>query len=124
MACTCPNCSYVLKAPAPPKGRRTRLTPEEQAQRHREASRRYYNTNRVHIQEARREYMRQRYQDNREAILERRRLKRFATKVAKAGKTAMVGECELPPGPKAMSKEAFLEIPEDFRQDASYDSGA
>ena len=84
MACTCPNCSYVVEAPAPSKGRRPRLTPEEQARRHREAQRRYYNTNRAQIQETRRAYMRQRYQDNREAILERHRLKRLAAKAAKA----------------------------------------
>ena len=84
MACTCPNCSYVVEAPAPSKGRRPRLTPEEQARRHREAQRRYYSGHKAEILEARRAYMRQRYQDNREAILERRRLKRLAAKAAKA----------------------------------------
>ena len=101
--CTCPNCGHGAEAPAPPKGRRPIFTPEERAQRHREASRRYYNGHKAEIQEARRAYMRQHYQANREAILARLRLKRLAAKAAKADKAAVPEGREAPPAPEEHS---------------------
>jgi hypothetical protein len=126
--CTCPNCGLGAEAPAPPKGRRPRFTPEERVQRQRKASRLYYHSHKAEIRVRHRAYVAQHYAANREVILERLRLKRLAAKAAKADKAAMAEGaegaegCEVPPGPKITSSEAFLGIPEAFRQDVSFDS--
>ncbi len=86
MSCSCPNCGCLREsAPAlskDTKPRRPKLTAEEKAQRQREASARYYRNHKAEQREARNAYMSKYYATNREAILERLRLKRRAAKDA------------------------------------------
>ena len=93
----CPHCSAKIDlhlalragegcgadcAPAP-AGSRYKLTEEERAQRRKETQQLYYQNHKEECREKKLAYSRTYYKTNREAILERLRLKRAAAKEVK-----------------------------------------